>query len=290
MQKPIKETFACDKRCAAGLMYEEQCIAMGGDLFGHDGGDGILPVMLRDPNLTALMLNISHSAFARAKDLFNNELLPSIQIVKDTTGNSSFWYLPDKEEQSFDLIEQLFIAVLFAYSAVECFVNNCIPESFETIRVDIRNGAKAKLIVGKDWITRNDKLDYKIKKILPEIYQFKFESRNLTFWKDFNKLKNLRDNIAHPKTIKGSQHPTQIKFLAEIFHPIMNDKILDSASKIVEYLSERIQNAPKGVMRSPFIPLEFCHSTPELQDYYAFTNFSIPEETLEFLKNARKPD
>jgi len=280
----LKDKFKCDKRCGPALTYKNKTLTNMWDLYGLDSGSGMLPVMFRDINLTSMILNISDEAFKKAKEILDNKLTPFLQT--DTT-NSFYWFGGDKEKNSFDFIEQLFVAVIFAYTAVECFVNNCIPENFEEERQVSKNGVVTLERVNKDWITRYDTLDHKLKSVLPPIYKYKFEANELSFWQEFKILKNLRDNSVHPKTLKGACYPTQIKFLAEFFHQIMNENIIDSARKMVEYLSMQMQNAPTGIKPSPFIPLEFCEKPTDLEDYYAFTDFSFPEQFRQFLENAK---
>lgn len=140
------------------------------------------------PNATALLLNASASAFRNARSIRDlNGIDTSLQ--PDVTFRS------DKE--AFDYVERMIEAIVLAFTALEAFVNETIPEDYVYAR-----HIKSDIILeatNKSTIQRHVKIDEKLTAVLPEVLtcQSPKESR---CWQGYKQLKQTRDRLIHMKS------------------------------------------------------------------------------------------
>lgn len=145
----------------------------------HEGKE----IRFSDPSAPALFLNQSRHLLKSA-----HELLPIHNVQFSTKGDTS--------TRVFDYLEFVMGSIVFAYTALECFANEEIPNEFyyeqkqETGLYVARN---------KDWIERHMSLDEKLDKILPRITKIA-SPKGKTVWHPYGLLRKLRDRIIHMKS------------------------------------------------------------------------------------------
>jgi hypothetical protein len=139
------------------------------------------------PSHAALCLNLSNQAFEKAKVICKEELFQS-----KPHGHTAEEGLP----LLFDLFEQLFLNVIFAYTALEAFANESIPGNY--VFSQLRQDKKCWERYDRTQIERNVSLDIKLSEVLPEITGIKFQ-KNGSLWNKYIKLKTIRDRIIHVK-------------------------------------------------------------------------------------------
>lgn len=141
------------------------------------------------PNATAMFLSLSACSFGKAKEIIEGDGLPK-SIKKELHFKT--------EERAIDYIENVCAAFVFAYSALEAFANESIPDTYEykTQRQDKR----CLETYSKEQIERNVSLDTKLSVILPEILAVKSPKGSSRIWEDFKQLGDLRDRIIHMKS------------------------------------------------------------------------------------------
>lgn len=245
-----------DKRIEKLLSSDNEHLQRGFTLYKTKFKDGELQhVMTPFPNMTALYLNISDSARDKSIEIFNNVLVPSLQLK----GSTLEFGAENSDSFTFDLWENIIVSIVFSYSAVESLVNNLIPNS--VILFTKKNG-KVKL-ASKDRIEKNTKLSEKIKSILPRIFEFEFKTDELPFWKDFTDLEKYRNNFIHFKSdeIDGNRS-TQASLLVHTFFDITKRDLVKSARTLIQYLASKIDFVPG-------IPSEFIENPV---DYYKYVH------------------
>lgn len=135
------------------------------------------------PNATALFLNLSkrhHKLANVTAQAFSSD--PKSQSLTDV--------------DIFSYLEDVMASVVFAYSALEAFANEEIPDDF------VHTIAKPKYseTYSRSQIERSLSLQTKLGNILPTIHGVPSPKRT-KIWQDFISLEELRNNITHMKTV-----------------------------------------------------------------------------------------
>ena len=145
-------------------------------------------VVFAVPSHAALCLNVSHEAHKKA------QTIEITDIFQDTSyGRAAEEGLP----LLFDLFEQLFLNIVFAYTALEAFANQTIPDDF--VFTKLRQDKKCEESYNKDQIERHLSLDTKLSEVLPQITGVKFTKGN-GLWTEYADLRDIRDRIIHVKS------------------------------------------------------------------------------------------
>ena len=142
------------------------------------------------PSAAALYLEISDKAFGEA---FRLKKMAFTRTNKNEM----------RPEFIFEYFEQMAVAVVFGYTALEAFANVCIPEAyyFEKKHKEIYAA------LGKENIERQVDLETKLRKILPEVLKSE-KIAGTKLWQDFRYLKEIRDRFIHIKSFEShSLHP-----------------------------------------------------------------------------------
>jgi len=136
-------------------------------------------------NPTSLFLNSSYLCYKEAEKKFNTmpyKLVKGVKQINDY-GHMAVFY------------ELIFTSVVLAFTALEAFANEYIPDNYIYERT--RKGLKEKL--NKVEIERNVSLDEKLSHILTKTMNVKFSNQS-TRWNKYKILKNTRDRIIHMKS------------------------------------------------------------------------------------------
>lgn len=168
------------------------------------------------PNMTALFINYSYKTWKETgKLLVDDSFLPNPS--KNFPLGSIY---PKSNSLIFNLLEKRMASIVFAYSALESFCNESIPDdyNFEQERSDKKFTEK----YNKEQIENVLSLDVKLGIILPAI--FKIDSpKGKTIWNRYSKLKELRDRIIHIKSKDRKSSPPDVntiwKELLKRTHP-----------------------------------------------------------------------
>jgi len=134
------------------------------------------------PSAGALCLEISQHAFERAVAKRLQEILP---IGFNKAGEATL----------FQFLEEMMVSVVFAFTALEAFANEEIPDSY------MHTGKSRGLFVarGKATIEREVSLDIKLGEIIPEALKIP-TPKGKSVWEDYKLLKSLRDRLVHIKS------------------------------------------------------------------------------------------
>lgn len=143
------------------------------------------------PSMTALFIDFSSKAWNEAQLFLASDLNDHFTIKGDGS------YGPKNEADFFEALELRMAAVVFAYSSLESFANESIPEN----HIFKKNKQDGKCIeeYNKEQIEKWLSLDIKLDEILPSILKIS-SPKGSAYWQRYIKLKNLRDRIIHMKS------------------------------------------------------------------------------------------
>ena len=185
-------------------------------------------IWLGVPNTTALFLNLSHELYESAKKIF--ESLPIERKSKKIQSLKS-----DKE--IFDYFEKLFGSIAFAFTAIESFANEYIPDDYVHVR---EKSYRSKESLDKSQIERRLSLNEKLLNILPKIFNVQF-SKQKKIWHEYKKLENRRDRIIH---MKSADRKSTTKDKETIWNTLITEQIFNGqkiAKDIIGYFIESLQ-------------------------------------------------
>ena len=150
------------------------------------------------PNNIGLLLSIS------LLHVKNSE-----KIFIDTIKNIDFQENRNKKEALNSVssiicnyIEEIQIAIVFGYTALETFANLSIPEDYEYKKKNETKGIHELYEKGsiERWLSLKEKIQY----ILTDIYKTDKTDRQ-KWWGHFSNLEQLRNDIIHQKTVKNTE-------------------------------------------------------------------------------------
>lgn len=139
-------------------------------------GNETLSVTIKEPEPTAIFLNESRLAWERRESLLFKEK----ETIRETGGFST-------DTKEFDFLQASQTAVVMAVTGTECYANHKLRQ----LREMRQSGKKGKKVKG---------LAAMIDKVLPGMTGRGRPSVNpnmKNFWKDFEEMKNLRDELIH---------------------------------------------------------------------------------------------
>lgn len=141
------------------------------------------------PNMTALFLHFSNQLYEESQSALvllqpRGEKKQNDKFVSDVSG-------------FFDILEKRIGSIVFAYTALEVFANEQIPNDF--IYKWKRKDDKCEEVYSKEQIERWIELNEKLSMILPDIFKVKIK-KGAKAWSNFKSLKKIRDDLIHIKS------------------------------------------------------------------------------------------
>ncbi len=134
-----------------------------------------------DPSAPALYLSLAHKAYTKSLKL---------HPFKNPISSSNEYELSTKV---YDYLEQISATVIFAFSALEAFANEALPDKF-THEAKKRSGIF--VAFQKDSIERHISLDEKLGDVLPKALG-RPSPKGSQIWSDYIVLRRLRDRLIH---------------------------------------------------------------------------------------------
>lgn len=141
------------------------------------------------PSLTALYLSNSAKAWDKYWEIRTNSKIDS-SLKKDVYFSS--------ESEAFDALELIATSVISAFTAIESFCNESIPEDHE-----YWHNRNSEIIVeksNKQGIERHFTTETKLNEVLPRIYGKESPKGKSPVWGSYKALKGCRDSLIHVKS------------------------------------------------------------------------------------------
>jgi hypothetical protein len=190
------------------------------------------------PNMTALFLNQSYIAWAESQILLQEEQF----LASPSKFMPAGTLRPKNDTIFFNLLEQRMVAIVFAYTALESFANESIPDGY-VFRKE-REDKKCIEEYTKDQAEVLS-LDTKLHDVLPPIYNIKSPKGTHT-WTRYNLIKKLRDRIIHLKSKDriSTMNPHEQTIWKELLNK-SNPNVALEAKEIVGYYLKNVPEKPR---------------------------------------------
>jgi hypothetical protein len=139
------------------------------------------------PNATAILLSAAYRSYQVAQKIRHENKID--QSIKNQV-------VFVDEKSSFDYMEAKIESVVMAYTALEAFANELIPDSYE---YEYTKRDSQKEVLNKEQIERIVSLDEKLSIVLPKILSVN-SPKGTRCWEEYRKLKRTRDRLIHMKS------------------------------------------------------------------------------------------
>jgi hypothetical protein len=139
------------------------------------------------PSGPALFLHLAHQAFEELQKIDPSALFDSHQ--------QGLW--PDDQKPLFDFFEDSIAHIVFAFTAIEAFANEALPDGVTHLRIG--KDKKTETLKKAD-IERRLSLDEKLVNVLPTALSVA-SPKKLSVWQHYVDLRKTRDRLIHLKSI-----------------------------------------------------------------------------------------
>jgi hypothetical protein len=162
-----------------------------------------------DPSASALFLSQSYKSYTQAIQThpFVNELPAGEQNEVSAI--------------VYDYLECIMTSVIFAYSSLEAFANEEIPE--DLIHEAQRRQSGILVAYQKNSVERHISLDEKLATILPKV-KSKPSPKGLNVWTEFVTLRRFRDRLVHLKSLDRAHSKADNLYPKSIWSELLTPK------------------------------------------------------------------
>jgi hypothetical protein len=193
-------------------------------------------LQLHVPNATALFLSSSHRSYNEARSLrkknkLDSGLKPAVAFESD--------------DEAFTFLECLMSSIVAAYTAIEAFVNQSIPDGY--VYQKVKAGVTQSF--SKVEIERAIPLKDKLSSVLPEALSLN-KPVGHKCWDEFHRLEAMRDRLIHMKSadqnVMGDGKGTVWEDLFAFPEPVK------LALPILTFLASQMQVQRRWLTHRPF--------------------------------------
>ena len=182
-----------------------------------------------EPNYASVFISSAEKALGQAKDAYNTLIRPRL------SSREAFTLSPAETVGLFDYLEAIQSAIVMAFTAVECLANDLIPESYIYNERQKNGGIKT---YSRDeiirWISTMDKLAL----IIPQALQIT-SPNSYTFWPKFTKLKDIRNDIIHFRSLSPIQQKENDRILSLLLNEAIFGKV-NSAFELIKRINTEL--------------------------------------------------
>ncbi|WP_437625988.1 hypothetical protein [Sorangium sp. So ce1151] len=148
------------------------------------------------PSGAALYISLSQRAWLSSESILEAELF-------EFNTEARSWG-PTRHETLYNMFEERMANIIFAYTAVEAFANESIPNEYE--HKATRSDGRCTEVYSREQIERNLSLDLKLGSILPQVFNVQ-TPKGTKLWESYLELKQLRDRLVHLKHYDATGRP-----------------------------------------------------------------------------------
>jgi hypothetical protein len=189
------------------------------------------------PNAAALFLSASARAFAVGREIRDRSGI-------DRTLQSNLTFASDGD--ALDYLERMSEAVILAFTALEAFVNETIPDDYQYAR-----HARSQIILevaSKPAIERFTPIDEKLCVILPDVLKCG-SPRQSRCWSAYKNLKQCRDRLIHLKTADSKSSLADVDTIWKLLFRVAAPH--EAVRGVVEHFAKAMENVPSWYGRFP---------------------------------------
>lgn len=189
------------------------------------------------PNASALLLNSAATAFIAARE------------IRDRSGIDKSHHIEvsfKSDADAFDFIERMIESIVLAFTALEAFVNEIIPEDYfyaHHNRSDVVLEASS-----KSTIERHIRIDEKLTAVLPDILKCS-SPKGTRCWQGYRQLKATRDRIVHMKTLDRRSSGPEVESVWKAI--ILSPSPHLAAKDVIDHFAVHMQDKPAWYMNFP---------------------------------------
>ncbi len=199
------------------------------ELVGSVNYDGFHTLDFPIPSMTSLFLSQAYEDWTASQHFLTEE---EFLDKPDKTDVSTVIH-PKEDYIFFSLLQQRMVAIVFAYTALESFANESIPETYIFKR--LRDDKKCTEEFNKEQ-AEHLSLDTKLHEVLPLIFGIK-SPKGTIVWQKYISLKKLRDRIIHMKSKdKEPSKPRDETIWSELLNKSYPNLALEAKAVIGYYL------------------------------------------------------
>lgn len=198
------------------------------------------------PNISAILLDVSCKFWIRSQ----RELAASYTFV-EWEGLFSFdnTIYPKEESDLFDLLQERIESIIFAYTALEAFANESLPDN--AVFTNERENKRCTETYNKDQIERFISLDEKISTIIPQYFGVE-SPKGKKIWQRYLALKKLRDRLIHLKSNdRKSISPSDDTIWKELLDKDKPNFAIE-VKDIIGYLIQNVKEKPRWFTKFPY--------------------------------------
>tara|TARA_R110001583_G_scaffold126632_1_gene278272 strand:+ start:313 stop:1047 length:735 start_codon:yes stop_codon:yes gene_type:complete len=188
------------------------------------------------PNATALLLNASERSWQEAK---------KIRIASKIDSSIKTTVAFESTKLSFDYLERVIESILLAFTALEAFINEHIPDDYIYVK---KKGDGSFNNMDKAQIERFLSIDEKLSIVLPTLMDIP-TPKGKKQWDSFISLKRIRDRVVHMKAedrrSSGPDIPTLWHELLRAASPY------ESAKAMCDFFIKHFEKAPRWYTEYP---------------------------------------
>lgn len=182
------------------------------------------------PSAVALFLSASARAFTSGREIRERS-----GIDRTLKPNPTF----ASDGDALDYLERMSEAVILAFTALEAFVNETIPESYEYAR-----HARSPIILEvsrKPAIERFTSIDVKLCFVLPDVLKCS-SPRQSRCWSAYKNLKQCRDRLIHLKTADGKSSLADVDTIWKMLFRLVAPH--ETVKGVVDHFAKAMENVP----------------------------------------------
>jgi hypothetical protein len=190
------------------------------------------------PSAPAMFLNLSHDHYLKAE----KRLVTAVRVRKKgrTKGMASHVHL-------FGFLESIMASTVFAFTALEAFVNEKIPDSY----VHEQPEKQHTKTFNKDQLERSLSLTVKLADALPKALSLP-SPKGTQVWERYVALNKLRDRIIHLKAADREPHTSRTDSLWSelVKHPL--PETFSAAKDVMLFFYAADKSQPRWLRDCPF--------------------------------------
>lgn len=181
------------------------------------------------PSAPALLLHLAYEAFTAYRGI-------------DVTGffdqrRQGRW--PDDQKPLFDFFERFISHVVFSFTALESFANEVIPSGYSYTTIDKKTGQS--VTYDRNEIERYVSLEEKLSTLLPNALGIK-SPKGVHTWRDFKKLKKVRDRVIHLKTADQTRTGPDVMTIWGYILRNAKEPFCDNTHKLMGHFTPAVAN------------------------------------------------
>jgi hypothetical protein len=179
------------------------------------------------PNGVTMFINKARKEYDICLEIYKSVVADKLKP------NLMYVVQPENLPKLYDYFESVQSCIIMIYSAIEALCNVAIPDGYTLTK---KNNKGITEIWDKASIEKWTATEEKAGKIIPEILNVN-SPKDMPFWENFKKLKDIRDRIIHQKQSVNKPNEIESAFLSVLLNETIFEKI-KSGFDLIQYFCD----------------------------------------------------